>query len=107
MIAAVWGVIERENKNFVPPVKKEEHKTFTIEDVVRDVFSVTREGDVFVVKGRKIERFAKRTDFANKFSVYRLKDIMERTGVLSELQKKGADADSEIKIAEKTFKINF
>lgn len=107
MISAVWKVIEAENKKVIPEEKVDDYKTFTIEDVVRDVFSVEMDGEVFVVKGRKIERFARRTDFSNQFSVYRLRNIMARTGISSELKKKGADSSSDIRIGEKTFKINF
>lgn len=84
---------------------KEQYRVFTIEDVKEDTgFTVSKEGDFFVVKGKKIERFAARTDFLNKHSVYRLKDIMKKTGIEKELVKKGIREGDIIQIAEKEIK---
>lgn len=48
------------------------------------------------VTGRKIEKFARRTDFENFHSRQRLRDIMKKMGIIHELNRKGAKPDTEI-----------
>ena len=54
------------------------------------------EEDSFLVTGRKIERFAMRTDAENDEAVRRMKDIMRKKGILHELRRKGARAGSTV-----------
>ena len=68
-----------------------------------DTFSVTMDGDIFVVSGQKIEKFARRTDLGNYASVNRLRDIMKKLGIRAELTSLGAGPDSIIRIADKEF----
>ena len=82
-----------------------DYKVFTPEDLVGDRFSVEKENDKFVVRGKKIEKFARKTDFGNSHSVIRLIDIMKKTGILKELEKQGAKNSSEVEIAGKKFKL--
>ncbi|MGV9001570.1 MAG: GTPase ObgE [Candidatus Saccharimonadaceae bacterium] len=58
------------------------------------------EGDktVFVVKGHKIEKFARRTQFDNYEGVNRLRDIMKKMGIIHSLSREGADGASIIRI---------
>jgi Obg family GTPase CgtA len=58
------------------------------------------EGDrtVFVVKGHKIEKFARRTQFDNFEGVNRLRDIMKKMGITHALTREGADGASIIRI---------
>ncbi len=81
------------------------YKVFTSEDLVGDRFFVRKEGSRFVISGKKIEHFARKTDFGNVHSVNRLKDIMKKTGILKELAKQGAENGSEIEIADKNMKL--
>ena len=62
-----------------------------------------REDGVFVVRGEKIEKFARRTDLENYASVNRLRDIMKKMGIRGELTSMGAKPESIIEIAEKQF----
>ena len=59
-----------------------------------------QEGDrtVFVVKGHKIEKFARRTQFDNFEGVNRLRDIMKKMGIAHALTREGAEGDSIIRI---------
>ena len=67
-------------------------------------FSVEqREDGVFVVRGEKIEKFARRTDMENYASVNRLRDIMKKMGIRGELTSMGAKPDSIIEISGKQF----
>lgn len=57
----------------------------------------------FVVRGDKIEKFARRTNFDNYEGVNRLRDIMKKLGITHELTRAGASGDSVIKIAGREF----
>jgi GTP-binding protein len=60
---------------------------------------VSREGDLYVVSGSKIERFAVRTDFANEEAVHRLRVIMRKQGIMHELVKQGIQAGDTVRTA--------
>lgn len=61
---------------------------------------VTTTGSSFIVTGRKIEKFAQRTDFDNPAGVERLRDIMRKMGIMHELQRKGINPGQKIKIGQ-------
>lgn len=65
-----------------------------------DAWRVRKEEDGFVVTGEKIEQFAARTDFNNPHGLQRLRDIMRKTGIMHELTRAGATADSIVQIGE-------
>lgn len=54
--------------------------------------------EVFVVKGNKIEKFARRTRFETHEGVNRLRDIMKKMGITHALKREGAEGDSVIRI---------
>ena len=53
---------------------------------------------VYVVKGHKIEKFARRTQFDNYEGVNRLRDIMKKMGITHALLREGAEGNSIIRI---------
>lgn len=57
----------------------------------------------FIVKGEKIEKFARRTNFDNYEGVNRLRDIMKKMGITHELTRAGATGESEIEITGRIF----
>lgn len=57
----------------------------------------------YIVFGEKIEKFARRTDFANYEGVNRLRDIMKKMGITHELSREGATGESTIVIAGHPF----
>ncbi len=62
-------------------------------------WTVTKEDDhLFIVRGRKIERFAARTDFDNEDGVQRIRDIMRKMGISHGLARHGAHAGDTVKI---------
>lgn len=63
-----------------------------------DAWEVTRDEDEFVVRGPKIERFASRTDFDSPAGVERLRDIMQRQGIMHELVRQGVNPGDSIRI---------
>lgn len=54
----------------------------------------------FVVRGDKIEKFARRTNFDNFEGVNRLRDIMKKMGISHELMRMGATGESIVRIGE-------
>lgn len=60
---------------------------------------VTKEGDAFMVRGHKIERFAARTDFSSEDGLKRLRDIMRKMGIMHELVRQGIDPGDTIHIS--------
>lgn len=50
---------------------------------------VERTDKAWIIHGRKIEKFAARTDFENYHGVQRLRDIMRKMGIMHELERQG------------------
>lgn len=67
-----------------------------------DAFQIVRDGDVFVITGERIEKFAKRTDFTNDEGVQRLRHIMRKAGIMHELVRQGIEAGQTIRIGSDT-----
>lgn len=64
---------------------------------------VTKEEDgSFRVSGRKIEKFARRTDFEDYHGRQRLRDIMKKMGIMHELKRSGAEPESEVGFGRQT-----
>lgn len=62
------------------------------------------EGEVvYEVRGHKIEKFARRTDFDNREGLNRLRDIMKKMGITHALTRAGADGASIIRIGLNDF----
>lgn len=61
----------------------------------------------FLIKGRKIEKFAARTDFDNEDGIRRLRDIMKKMGIMRELEKSGVKKGQTIEFGNNTGKIEF
>lgn len=63
-----------------------------------DAWQVTKEEDAYLVRGAKIERFAARTDFNSPAGVERLRDIMQKQGIMHELVRQGVNPGDSIRI---------
>ncbi|RYF29094.1 MAG: GTPase ObgE [Chloroflexi bacterium] len=61
------------------------------------------EAKEYIVRGDKIEKFARRTNFEGFENVNRLRDIMKKMGINHELNRKGATGESVIHIGDDTF----
>lgn len=61
-------------------------------------WNVTRHENTWEVRGRKIEKFAARTDFESYHAVQRLRDIMRKMGIMHELERQGVNAGDTIDI---------
>ena len=65
-----------------------------------DSWQVTQKKQRFIVTGKKIERFAHKTDEHNEAAVDRLKDIMRKMGIMHELERKGIELGNRIDISD-------
>jgi len=63
-------------------------------------WNVGKVDDHFVVTGRKIERFAERTDFDSNHGVERLRDIMGKMGIMHQLRRMDVEPDQKIVIGQ-------
>ncbi len=68
---------------------------------VQDAWTVNKEAGHFVVRGKKIERFATRTDFSSEAGVQRLREIMRKMGIMHGLVREGITAGETVSIADK------
>lgn len=89
-------------KDVVGKIREKEAKKKPALPILRlsqDVsWHVTPQKAGFIVTGRKIERFAARTDFSNQQGVQRLRDIMKKMGIMRELEHKGIKPGQQIHI---------
>jgi len=63
-------------------------------------WQVAKTSKGYLVTGGKIQRFAHRTDFENPDSVERLRDIMQKMGIIRELERQGIEPDTKIIIGQ-------
>ena len=68
---------------------------------VGDAWTIEKKDGRFVVRGKKIERFAVRTDFSSEAGLRRLRDIMRKMGIMHGLIREGIEAGQTIAIADK------
>jgi GTP-binding protein len=66
-------------------------------------WTIEKSDNIFIVRGKKIEKFAIRTNLDNWASVNRLRDILKKLGIHQELTRMGAQHDSIISIAGREF----
>ena len=65
-----------------------------------DSWKLVKKSTHWQVTGRKIEKFAKRTDYDNEYGITRLRDIMKKMGILRELDKRQAQPGEKIVIGQ-------
>lgn len=61
-----------------------------------DEWTIEIKKNKVVVRGAKIERFAKRTDFESEDAVRRLRDIMRKLGIINAFEKKNVEPNSRV-----------
>ncbi len=65
-----------------------------------DEWKITKHKGIFYVTGKKVEKFARRTDFDNDQGVQRLRDILRREGVMHQLVREGVEAGQTIQVGQ-------
>jgi len=99
LLYAVKKMLAKTNK----PAKEAPIKQLPILSLpnVDDAWQVEKTGNHYVVSGKKIERFAERSDMNNPQAVARLRDIMRKMGIMHELVRQGIQAGQMIIIGKK------
>lgn len=72
---------------------------------MQDIWRVEKTDSGFYVYGKKIEKFARRTNFDQPDAVNRLRDIMRKMGIYHELVRQGAESDSLIHVGDAEFEL--
>jgi len=72
-------------------------------EAVSQAWTVEKDDGVYVVRGDKIEKFGRRTNFDQYEGINRLRDIMKKMGITHELARQGAVGDSLIRIGDDEF----
>jgi GTP-binding protein len=97
LLRAVLKQVEKARKEALIKAEQEASKLpvigFTPSE---DDWFIEKTDNGFVVTGKKIERFAKRTHFGDYHGEKRLRDIMFKMGIMQELEKKGIEIDQKI-----------
>lgn len=97
LLFALSKIVQAEKAEAEAAVK-EELPVIRLEEDPHWVVEQTDNG--WLVKGQKIERFAKRTDFGDVHGEQRLRDIMRKMGIMRELQRKGIMPGDNVTIGE-------
>lgn len=90
---ATKAAIVEEIDNSIPVLKIEDNS---------GEWQITKETGFYIVRGQKIEQFARRTDFHNEEGVQRLRDIMRKLGIMHQPVRSGIEADDIIQIGDVT-----
>lgn len=89
----------KNKQNKAKKVKQEDLPVIRLTDT-QDAWTIAKTDKGYVVTGRKIERFAERTDFTNSHGLQRLRDIMKKMGIMHQLKRDGINAGEMIIIGE-------
>ncbi len=82
-------------------IKSKAKKTLPVLTIpTTEAWKVTKTDTGFVITGKKIERFAKRTDFNSFHAQQRLRDIMKKMGIMHELKRQQAEPGRIISIGK-------
>jgi GTPase len=99
LLRKIRSIVEAERNRQIEEEPEESGIPVLTLDQDDKAWTVTKESDhIFVVRGRKIERFAARTDFESEEGVQRIRDIMRKMGITHGLVREGVQADDIVKI---------
>ncbi len=98
LLRKIRTVVEAERAN--QAVVEAEKPTIPILTLDNDdkSWTITKDDNGYLIKGRKIEKFASRTDFSNEAGVERIRDIMKKMGVMHGLRREGVSAGDTVRI---------
>lgn len=104
LLYTVKDMVKRERSKQARKIKLDENLPVLRLPDDETSWTVVKEGeDIFVVKGKKIERFARRTDFGSAYGTERLRDIIRKMGIARDLEKQGIKPNDTIKIGKHRF----
>jgi GTP-binding protein len=100
LIYAMWEALEQAPAPAPPPAEESVAHFKAPRD---DSWEIERDQEVYVVKGRGIERLVAMTDMNNDAAVRRFQRILEKNGVVSKLRDLGAEDGDQVRIGELEF----
>ena len=68
-----------------------------------EAFTVEKRGDIFIVRGAKVEKLTAQTDFENEEAFHRFQMYCRRSGIEEELIRQGAREGDTVAIGDKEF----
>ena len=107
VVALIPASVLTKGKCIIKNVPKEEEsteetfKSYTYEE--EKPFEITKEGGIWVVKGKKVEELFQMTRFTEEESVLRFARILKKMGVEDKLESLGAQRGDEVKIMDYIF----
>lgn len=96
LLKAVKAIVQKARRAHAAEIAEPEDALPVITLKDPDSWKVAKIEGGFRVTGRKIERFALRTDFDSYHAVARLRDIMKKMGIMHELRRQGVEAEDKI-----------
>ncbi|HSW79719.1 MAG TPA: GTPase ObgE [Candidatus Saccharimonadales bacterium] len=107
LLFAVKKAVDTQKKVAEEKLKSKDALPILTLDETEQAWKVTKDGDSFVVTGKKIEKFAARTDFSNEQAVHRLRVILKKMGISHELERKGIKPDNKVQIGKNETKFEY
>jgi GTP-binding protein len=99
MLFAVKAIVAREREAVAAAAEETGNPVFTLDEKL-DSWQVNKTETGFQVTGRKIERFASRTDFDDYHALQRLRDIMQKMGIMHALRRQGIEDGDRVTIGQ-------
>jgi GTP-binding protein len=97
MLFAIKAAVKKAREKVVKEQAKEGVPVLRLPETAAQ-WRVTKQEDVFIVSGNRIEKFAGRTDFENEQGLRRLRDIMKKMGIMHEITRQGIEPGQTIRI---------
>jgi GTP-binding protein len=95
LLYAIKATVEKERAKQAAAQEAESKSTgvpvLRLDPVKEDSWHIKKLDNGYSISGRKIERFAAKTDFDNPAGVMRLRDIMRKMGIMNELHRQKVD----------------
>ena len=97
MLYAIKASVIKARQKVAKKEAKEEVPVLRLPDTAAQ-WRVTKQDNVFILSGNRIEKFAARTDFSNEQAMRRLRDIMKKMGIMHELVRQGIEPGQNVRI---------
>lgn len=96
LLYGVNDLVKAERKRLAKLKKSRDDELPVIRPAEDVGWHIEKTDEGYVISGKKIERFAARTEFGNYHAEQRLRDIMKKKGIMRELLKQGVDTGDKL-----------
>ncbi len=100
LLRDVKELVANSKKSLEAKNQKTEVPVITVNENDDNEWRVEKAKDTYLISGRKIERFAHRTHFGDYHGEQRLRDILRKMGIMTELERLGIEPDQKIIIGQ-------